>query len=373
MAGGVRRLGWGFLWAALTGSACNGAEPVVGTSNTEAINGSSGVSENLSGLVMPIVEQIAFHDDLNPNGQCLPFKPLLGQDGTPTCKLYGMFPMTCDCSAPGWQPASAEALEALRESMKSTGQCDNGGVACADVCTCEMIKLTGEDAVACASGEPTDPGLSGWCYVSNACANPTLGQPALGMIERIGGARVSPVQTVLITCADELRTSASEPTASAGALGQVCVPDRELDPTFPFFWNAAVEFDSSRCASGVCLLNHFHGRVSCPYGQSEGETACFVPGTSTPVEVAVDPNLVERPRELAATCSCRCAGPGPGPFCECPSGMQCEPMFDAVGLPDEDRYVGSYCVMPGSVYDPLAPFGSYCSRDGYDCGDPQPF
>lgn len=135
-------------------------------------------------------------------------------------------------------------------------------------------------------------------------------------------------------------------------LGTVCVPSLELDPRMGGIGLDVVQVDdaSSSCASGVCLVQRFRGRVSCPLGNADGRP-CFVPGTNTLVTAPVEAQLVSRPPSLGATCSCRCAGPGPGPFCDCGAAQECVPLVDELGVGD-DEYAGSYCVPRGATDGP---------------------
>src|ERR1700729_56477 len=52
-------------------------------------------------------------------------------------------------------------------------------------------------------------------------------------------------------------------------IGDPCTPEREYDTTFSGFVEQEVstEGESFQCQSRLCLVNHFQGRVSCPYGQ----------------------------------------------------------------------------------------------------------
>lgn len=147
---------------------------------------------------------------------------------------------------------------------------------------------------------------------------------------------------------------AAEP---AGApLGAVCMSTEERRASFAGWSMAEISVDdhASQCSTGVCLQNHFQGRVSCPYGQAAGEGACLAAGGQTPVSVAVEPQLVERRAALASICSCRCAGPGPGPYCTCPEQMQCEDLVPDLGIGD-GGLAGSYCIPKGSQYEERQP------------------
>jgi hypothetical protein len=142
-----------------------------------------------------------------------------------------------------------------------------------------------------------------------------------------------------------------------GGVGDPCVPEEEYSRDFASF--AAEEADtesrSLQCQTRVCLINHFQGRVSCPYGQGETQALqdprCFVPGTSTPVHHQVEPQLLQRRADDAVYCSCRCDGPdSQARYCECPSGFSCTPVLPKLGL-GQDELSGSYCVREGTVYD----------------------
>ena len=98
------------------------------------------------------------------------------------------------------------------------------------------------------------------------------------------------------------------------------------------------------CTSGLCIVQGFQGRVSCPYG-TVGEHECMVPGSGASVTVPVRPQLVSRSPSLGATCTCRCDGPGDGPFCSCGAGQVCKPLIADFGIDGPAReQAGSYCV-----------------------------
>jgi hypothetical protein len=153
-------------------------------------------------------------------------------------------------------------------------------------------------------------------------------------------------------------------------VGKPCTPADENDPTFAGFseQEVSVATGATDCETGVCLVNHFRGRVSCPYGQSADdiELSCLVPGTSMPVLVPVEPQDSTRSGDVAATCSCRCAGPGPGPFCSCASGTECIPVVDNLGLPGSTEVAGSYCIVPGAKWDTFQ--GPDCDPRILNCG-----
>ena len=91
-----------------------------------------------------------------------------------------------------------------------------------------------------------------------------------------------------------------------GGVGDPCTPEAEYNPSFLGFDVKEVntESESFQCLTRLCLVNHFQGRVSCPYGQQSDGTprmgasscsgannsaaGCCVPGTSAPIN-GIDP------------------------------------------------------------------------------------
>jgi hypothetical protein len=166
---------------------------------------------------------------------------------------------------------------------------------------------------------------------------------------------------------------------SGAALGAGCVPEAEFDKSFLGFslTEVSVESKSFSCASRVCLVNHFQGRVTCPYGQSiDGggyppATACTIPGTDMPVDgkdsngtvvdttkqALVEPQCIRRTASEVVTCSCRCANASggvddAGPYCTCPSGFDCTQLVPSIG-PTDQGLTGAYCIKSGAEYCPF--------------------
>ena len=163
-----------------------------------------------------------------------------------------------------------------------------------------------------------------------------------------------------------------------GGVGDPCIPEDEYQVEFGGYaeTEADVETKSFQCVTRVCLVNHFRGRVSCPYGQAKGEGACSVPGTdgSDPNDVileAVAPQIVDRQAEKAVYCSCRCDGPDANArYCECPSGFSCTELIPDIGL-GQAQLAGSYCVKDGTQYNAQNLSKVSCTPDnqgGGDCG-----
>lgn len=167
---------------------------------------------------------------------------------------------------------------------------------------------------------------------------------------------------------------AASPGCADQGVGDPCTPEQEYDKFFNGFAEQEVNVESKsfQCRTRVCLVNHFRGRVSCPYGQSSDKAApggdatpCMVPGTNTPVEgdsndprkkAFVSPQCADRAADKTVYCSCRCADingqkPSDQSFCECPDGFTCEPLVTSIGNGNEGL-TGSYCIKTGTKYDP---------------------
>src|SRR6478609_5570675 len=120
----------------------------------------------------------------------------------------------------------------------------------------------------------------------------------------------------------------ASPGCGDEGVGDPCTPEQEYDPTFNAFDEKEVNVESKsfQCRTRLCLVNHFQGRASCPYGQSQsgdappGAKICTVPGTDTAIVGAKDstggfvdpkkqslvqPQCVDRAADKAVYCSCR--------------------------------------------------------------------
>jgi hypothetical protein len=168
-----------------------------------------------------------------------------------------------------------------------------------------------------------------------------------------------------------------------GGVGDPCIPEDEYTDTFSGFSveEVNVESRSFQCLTRICLVNHFQGRVSCPYGNtmSEGNTRymetppqCHIPDNANrEIKVAVDPQLAKRTTSTAVYCSCRCDGPDPNArYCECPSGFACRPLVDDLKL-GSAQLVGNYCIREGTEYDRSIPRDNTCrystTQSGQGC------
>ncbi len=182
------------------------------------------------------------------------------------------------------------------------------------------------------------------------------------------------------------------PGCSEEGIGDPCTPEQEYDQNFLGFDEKEVNVESKsfQCRTRLCLVHHFRGRVSCPYGQTQSgdapagtPTSCNIPGTATKIEglkesgefvdtrkqSAVPPQCVDRAADKAVYCSCRCADidgnkPGDQTFCDCPDGFQCERLVTSIGQGNEGL-TGSYCIKSNTKYDPT----TACTQGDCDFND----
>lgn len=139
-------------------------------------------------------------------------------------------------------------------------------------------------------------------------------------------------------------------------VGDPCIPEDEYSATFSGFGvsEANVESRSLQCDTRVCIVNHFQGRVSCPYGQrvdASGNVtsgtppgACHVPSSTQKVTVPVDAQLLHRRAQDRVYCSCRCEGADKtANYCSCPIGYSCLPLIPDLGL-GKEQLAGKYCL-----------------------------
>jgi hypothetical protein len=373
-------------WAALgfVTSGCDVQSPVVG--NDEPTGGRI----EFAGSFSFVRRMMTFDENSNELvGTCLPRPPATASDGSLMCKVVSarwLGPTgECRCDGPR-RPIVAEVRLGTERHLETYALCgkDAGGVECSDYCLCEELELTGSGAEHCV-GDPEPSATDfGWCYVDpeRGVGDPKLVDECPDSQQRM--IRFLPddvlnaqgVSLIFVSCSGGSLTERVADQGS-GAFGTPCLPGIEAQSSFNGFHlnEIGLELGSTGCRSNICLVNHLQGRVSCPYGQrGVGGAECLLPGSDAHVEAVVDPQLVARQARDLATCSCQCDGSGPGPFCECPNGYSCEPLVDAIGVPGEDAFVGSYCVDSGTVYDPIhPPYPDLCDPSLMNCGDLHPF
>lgn len=339
-------LGQACGWLVVGMLGCSGESAVVGGNESDKGGGTPPAAETeVDKLRREIVNIRTSSPTGETAGRCLPYELPVDADGTAACKIFTTAPTTsCACDAPNRAPVPDSVRSVVIAEAQSDGYCGSVGPACEDLCVCEDVEATGDALSSCLNGEETG---DGWCYVSPAQGigklTITCEREPQAIVRFAGAATLGSDEAAFLACSF---TSGGVPKKQP--LGAVCVPSDELDPTFPGFSRGEVSVDTNAtaCDSGTCLVQGFQGRVSCPLGSAVG--TCTVPGSTAPVVVQVQAQLVERPPSLAATCSCRCAGPGDGPFCSCAEGQECAPLVDPLGLPG-DELAGSYCVPAGAV------------------------
>jgi hypothetical protein len=183
----------------------------------------------------------------------------------------------------------------------------------------------------------------------------------------------------------------------SGGVGDPCIPEDEYKTDFAGFkvTEENIESRSFQCQTRICLVNHFQGRVSCPYGQdnpttnplpsdavsqtadtkpedyakekaAKGGMPCVVPGTDEVINTEVCSQCSgtsKRDAAQAVYCSCRCDVADGEPkdenfnFCECPTGYTCSQIRPNVGLGDV-QLTGKYCIKQGTEFN--AAIGDPC-------------
>jgi len=173
---------------------------------------------------------------------------------------------------------------------------------------------------------------------------------------------------------------------SATGIGDPCIPEQEYEASFLGFNSKEVNVESKsfQCQTRLCLVNHFRGRVSCPYGQSatgsgiSSDKGCVLPGTpdgkvegvdGAPEGKRVEPQCLNRKADATVYCSCRCANSKGATddganYCACPDGFACEQLVDPTGQGNEGL-TGGYCIKQNTKYDP----GVDCQGDCDEKGD----
>jgi hypothetical protein len=154
---------------------------------------------------------------------------------------------------------------------------------------------------------------------------------------------------------------AALPTAcQSGGVGDPCTPEQEYSAHFTGFAmaEAYVESRSFQCATRICLVNHFQGRVSCPLGQSSADIhpcsgpddtscptgACTASETFSPAcEVCTqqDPTCTPIACPTGLTCDL------PSKVCTCDSAQS--PTFSLDGATYRCAYFDPACVPSGST------------------------
>ena len=202
----------------------------------------------------------------------------------------------------------------------------------------------------------------------------------------------------------------------ASGVGDPCIPEQEYKADFSGFdpQEVNVESKSFQCLTRLCLVNHFRGRVTCPYGQSsdgsslpsvDGATGgafpgqdpngvyadkCTIPGgdkgnsgdlitgpASSPNGAQVEPQCVDREASNTVYCSCRCANADNktddgANYCTCPDGFQCSQLVNPVAGSGNEFLAGAYCIKKGTEYQDFGSCESPCDPNvpSQNCAGP---
>jgi len=182
---------------------------------------------------------------------------------------------------------------------------------------------------------------------------------------------------------------------TSGGIGDPCTPEDEYQAGFSGYAVSEVNIESRsfQCETRLCLVNHFQGRVSCPYGHdtTDGQNffvpdsagpgiaataitdptkRCNIPGTQEAITVSVLPQVKGRRPIVSVYCSCRCAGADSNArYCKCPSGFECVDLLSNIDRLGSKELAGSYCIKQGTAYN-AATRGANCAfnRAPDDCG-----
>src|SRR5688572_14979278 len=97
---------------------------------------------------------------------------------------------------------------------------------------------------------------------------------------------VTAVSVSIVACGGAVDEPPTVSTSlSAKTVGAPCVPERENDPSFEGYDETEVSLEvpvGTKSGDAVCLIDHFRGRVSCPYGQTDDQGAREAPTCKTP-------------------------------------------------------------------------------------------
>ncbi len=186
-------------------------------------------------------------------------------------------------------------------------------------------------------------------------------------------------------------------------VGDPCTPEAEYSTAFLGFNYREVSTESAdyQCFSRLCLVNHFQGRVSCPYGQDAmmnidssrtaplGCTTPFInakvdgqnpPGSNNYADPnaksTVQPQCLDRRDDQAVYCSCRCADVNGrtddgAVYCTCPSGFTCTQLYSSIGGGADKGLTGAYCIKAGSDYNANSVCAGECNGNTGNCGSAQ--
>lgn len=178
-------------------------------------------------------------------------------------------------------------------------------------------------------------------------------------------------------------------------VGDPCTPELEYSPTFNAFTigDVYLESKSFQCQTRLCLVNHFRGRATCPYGQNQmggppagGSVPCSLPNATCGANkdnpkdgcvqgannnAEVPPQCANHRADKAIYCSCRCANENNktddgANYCTCPDGYSCKQLVAPTKLGNEGL-TGAYCVKVDDTFDPTTSGCEPCDANLKNC------
>ncbi len=177
-------------------------------------------------------------------------------------------------------------------------------------------------------------------------------------------------------------------------VGTPCVPaTEESSPTFTGYDPQEVIIDTSSDNFHVCLVNHFRGLTTCPFGQNQagdglpladGGSAPFPAGVGpcvdshgVPVVGAVAPQCTDRLAKNAVVWSCLCANSmgkqdDGRHFCSCPSNMTCSQLIAPDGTAFDGPGMDAYCIPTGTDYQAFGSCLESCDPTMTTCNGATP-
>jgi hypothetical protein len=189
-------------------------------------------------------------------------------------------------------------------------------------------------------------------------------------------------------------------------IGDPCTPEEEYHTDYlgAQVTEVKAESKSYQCQSFLCLVNHFQGRVTCPYGQvsfDDGGASNLQP-CQTPIGQAVTgtldggpgdpsnpatfvdsvnkdtvaPNCENRPADNSVYCSCRCQNEegktdDGANYCTCPDGFQCQQLISSIGGASFQGLTGAYCIKSNTNFNANSFQCTQCNAADPKCGSAQ--
>jgi hypothetical protein len=285
------------------------------------------------------------------SGACLPVSLPVDGAGQVECQVFYALATGDTCGAhPGLVAPAADvvaSLESERNSAWST-------MLDASQPLCVLPQLPKAEWI---DGSCATSSSAGWCYLTGSAAASCV--DPLPLLIAMSPSGAAPAGTIAILGCGGMESSSGR-LSSAASLGAPCVPSPELSTSFAGFSQMEVTLDENNPACGngaACVVNHFQGLTSCPYGQDAGADTCTVPGTSTPVLAEVRAQVTPRQTANTVYCSCRCENAegkidDGASYCACPSGYTCSPLVPT--LVAGDSRAGSYCIKSDTAYNPVS-------------------